>query len=283
MPRVRLIHWNEAEAKERAKLLRAAGYDADYLLRMGPTLLRQLRNGVYAAVVIDLCRLPSHGREVGMALRYQKSTRRIPLVFLGGDADKVKRVRRLLPDATYTEWSRVRSALRHAIAHPPANPVAPRSVLDAYAGTPLVKKLGIKPRSVVSLVGAPRGFSKTLGTLPAGAKLRNGSGRGSDLVLWFARSRCEVERSVQPLMRRIGTAPLWVLWPKKKPGVGAGLPRLSAAAAKSGRRRATPTTSDLTQQIVRRTCMARGLVDYKICSVDDTWSGLLFRRRAPKR
>lgn len=266
MPRVRLIHWNEAEAKERAKLLRAAGYDADYLLRRGPTLLRQLRNGVYAAVVIDLCRLPSHGREVGMALRYQKSTRRIPLVFLGGDADKVERIRGLLPDATYTEWSRVRSALRHAIAHPPADPVAPRSVLDAYAGTPLVKKLGIKPQSVVALVGAPRGFSKTLGALPAGAKLRNGAGRGGHLVLWFTRSRREVERGVKPLAKRIGAAPLWVLWPKKK----AGNARMGSPS---------PMASDLTQQVVRATCMARGLVDYKICAVDDTWSGLLFRRR----
>ncbi len=139
MRRVRLIHWNEAEGKQRSKLLRAAGYAADYLLPRGPALLRQLRQGGYAAVVIDLCRLPSHGREVALAIRYQKSTRHVPLVFLGGDAEKVERIRSLLPDATYTEWSRVRGALRYAIAHPLTKPVAPGSVFEAYASTPLVK------------------------------------------------------------------------------------------------------------------------------------------------
>ncbi len=260
MQRVRLIHWNEAEAKERAKLLRAAGYDADYLLPRGPALLRQLRRGVYAAVVIDLCRLPSHGREVGVAIRYQKSTRRVPLVFLGGDPEKVDRVRKLLPDATYTEWSRVRSALRQAIAHPPAQPVAPGSVFAAYAATPLPKKLGIQPQFRVALIGAPPGIRKTLGKLPAGTKLRIGARGDSDLVLWFARSRREVELGAKRLAARTGAAPLWVLWPKKTSSI----------------------RTDLTQQTVRKACMARGLVDYKICAVNDTWSGLLFRRREAK-
>lgn len=229
MSRVRLVHWNEAEAKERAKLLRAAGYDAAFQLPAGPAFLRELRERPYAAVVIDLSRLPSHGRELAMSIRVRKSTRHLPLVFLGGDAEKVERIRGLLPDATYTEWSRVRTALRHAIAHPPAAPVAPASMLAAYAGTPLVKKLGIKPKSVVALVGAPAGFSKTLGTLPAGARLSTNSSRGCDLALWFTRTQRELERGVRPLAARTGAAPLWILWPKKKSSVGAGSSRPNAA------------------------------------------------------
>jgi len=135
--------------------------------------------------------------------------------------------------------------------------VVPRSVLDAYSGAPLLKKLGIKEGSVVALVGAPPGFRKTLGPLPAAVRLRPRPNRSSTLVLWFARSRREVEGKARSLAARSGVAPLWVLWPKKASGI----------------------RSDLTQQVVRRACMARGLVDYKICSVDDTWSGLLFRRR----
>jgi len=152
-------------------------------------------------------------------------------------------------------------------------------MLDAYAGTPLLKKLGIKPDSVVSLVGAPPGFPKTLEPLPARAKLRNRPSRRSTLVLWFARSRREVESKVHSLAARSGTAPIWVLWPKKKQQVGAGSSRPSPPAHKGGRRRGAPTESDLTQQVVRKACMARGLVDYKICAVDPTWSGLLFRRK----
>ncbi|MGH9794053.1 MAG: hypothetical protein ACRD5G_04705 [Candidatus Acidiferrales bacterium] len=292
MSRVRLVHWNEAEAKERAKLLRAAGFEAAFQLPAGPTFLRELRERPYAAVVIDLSRLPSHGREIAMGIRCTKATRRIPLVFLGGDAEKVERIRALLPDATYTEWSRVRTALRHAIAHPPAAPVTPSSVLAAYAGTPLVKKLGIKPKSVVALVGAPAGFRKTLGALPSGAKLRASTSGGCDLALWFTRTRREIERGVRPLATRTGAAPLWILWPKKagpRPvSAAAGLPRppaawrstgVSTSRAGSARGKAAARHSDLTQQIVREVAMARGLVDYKICAVDDTWSGLLFRRK----
>ncbi|MGH9815923.1 MAG: hypothetical protein ACRD6I_07590, partial [Candidatus Acidiferrales bacterium] len=277
MSRVRLVHWNEAEARERAKLLHAAGFEAAFQLPAGPAFLRELRERPYAAVVIDLSRLPSHGRELAMSIRVQKSTRHLPLVFLGGDAEKVERIRGLLPDATYTEWSRVRTALRHAIAHPPAAPVAPASVLAAYAGTPLVKKLGIKPKSVVALVGAPAGFSKTLGALPAGARLSTNSNCGCDLALWFTRTRREIERGVRPLAARTGAAPLWILWPKKSAGAGSSrLPaaRRSANARASRanfvRRKAAAQRSDLTQQIVREVAMARGLVDYKICAVDDT-------------
>ncbi len=64
--------------------------------------------------------------------------------------EKVTRVKRHLPDAVYTPWSRIRSALKRAIAHPPVRPVVPKSLLGGYSATPLPKKLGIKAGSVVA-------------------------------------------------------------------------------------------------------------------------------------
>lgn len=186
MRRVRLYHWNAEEARERAAQLKAAGYAVEHKLPLEPGDLRELREKPPDAVVIDLTRLPSHGRDVALVLREQKSTRHIPLVFVGGAPEKVERVRHSLPDAAFTDWDRFRNALKQAIAHPPANPVVPKSRLDGYSGTPLPKKLGIKPDFRVALVGAPADFRKTLGEVPAGVKfLKSGA---ADLTLWFLRA-----------------------------------------------------------------------------------------------
>jgi hypothetical protein len=257
MDRIRLIHWNAAEGEERAARLRKAGHSIEFETRPDPTLLRRLRDDPPSAVVIDLERLPSHGRDVGVALRQYKSTRHVPLVFAGGAPEKVARVRKLLPDAVFTPWSRIRGALRRALAHPPADPVVPGSVMAGYAGRPLAAKLGIKPDQVVGLIGAPEGIERTLGRLPEGATLRRGARGRCDLLIWFTRSRAELGRRVDRVAARLESGAVWIAWPKKG----------SALAA------------DLTQGEVRRAGLAAGLVDYKICAIDETWSGLLFTRR----
>ncbi len=157
--RIQLIHWNAAEARQRAELLSTAGYEANFIVPAGPELLRELRNSPPTAVAIDLARLPSQGRDVALAIRQSSATRHVPLVFIGGHPKKVRQIRDILPDAVYCEWSRIRSGLRQAIAHPPRNPVVPTWVFAGYAGKALSKKLGIKAHSVVALVDAPPGDS----------------------------------------------------------------------------------------------------------------------------
>src|SRR2546426_7864571 len=160
--RVRLIHWNAPEAEAGAEKLRAAGY-AVVAGALDAQALRAVREAPPAAVVIDLARRPSVGRDVALAIRQYKATRHVPLVLVGGEPEQLARIRRLLPDAAYTTWNRIRSALKRAIAHPPAEPAVPRSSLAGYAGVPLPKKLGIKAGGVVALVGAPERFEDTLG------------------------------------------------------------------------------------------------------------------------
>jgi CheY-like chemotaxis protein len=250
MGRAVLIHWKPEEAAARLEALSAVGFDAVLLTPDGMPALRALRDNPPDVFVIDLSRLPSHGREIAAALRRQKATRHTPIVFAGGAPVKVEKVRRLLPDAVYTEWDGIRGALARALNNPPARPAAP-AAMAGYSGTPLPKKLGIKPGMTVLLLGAPEGFEESLGE---GARFTR---RAADagLALLFATSRAELEARFAAASRSCDS--IWMIWPKKTSGV----------------------KGDLTQAAVREFGLALGWVDYKVCAVNATWSGLKFARR----
>ena len=256
MHQIRLIHWDAAAAEERGDLLRSHGFEVVHD-PLTPTGMRALRKDPPSAIVVDLSRAPSQGRDMALGLRKHKATRNVPLVFVGGDPKKVARIRELLPDAAYTTWDVIEAALDQAIAHPPKDPVVPQSTFDAYAGTPLPKKLGIKANSIVTLIGAPEGFEDTLGELPAGAVLGRKDPDPYGVNLWFVRSRQELEDQIEDMGLFASGGSLWIAWPKKASGVA----------------------SDLSQPVVRRTGLDSGLVDFKICSIDATWSGLRFSQR----
>jgi hypothetical protein len=206
--------------------------------------------------VIDLTRLPSHGRGVAEMLRQQKATRFVPLLFVGGEPEKVARAREHLPDAVFCEWKGIRGALREAMKNPPADPVVPDS-MAGYSGTPLPKKLGIKPGSVTGLIGAPDRFERKLEPLPDGAQLQ-ANARGADTVLLFITSSAEMELRFLAMEKGIRDGgKVWIIWPKQASGM----------------------RTDLNQAVVRAFALAREWVDYKVCAVDATWSGLLFTRR----
>jgi hypothetical protein len=253
--RVCLFHWKQGEAGERVEQLERAGYDVQLETRPDPARLRSLAEAPPAATVIDLTRLPSHGRDLAVALRVRAGTRRVPLVVAGGSSAAVADMQKHVPDAVYCSWEEIAPAVRRAIDRPPADPVVPDSALAGYSGRPLPRKLGIRPGATVALVRAPDDFGEVLGDLPEGARLRRGRTAGADLVIWFVRSRRDLERDLERHARL--EVPLWIVWPKKSSGV----------------------SSDLSEQVVRGQGLAAGLVDYKVCAVDATWSGLLFRRR----
>jgi len=256
MHRVRLIHSNAAEAEERGDMLRSVGFEVNHE-PLTPVGLRALRADPPDAVVLDLSRAPSQGRDLALSLRKQKATRHVPLVFVEGEQGKVARIMELLPDATYAKWDTVEEALEQAIARPPVEPVVPASAFAAYAGTPLPQKLDIKPGSTVNLIGAPRGFAETLGELPDGVLLRHEAFSPGGLTLWFVRSRQELVDRIGEMKAFAEGGRLWIVWRKKASGIA----------------------SDLSQTVVRKTGLDSGLVDFKICSVDATWSGLRFSRR----
>jgi CheY-like chemotaxis protein len=258
--RIYLVHWNVAEAREKAAIIRVAGYDVSYEPPT-PAIFRQIKKKAPDLFLIDLSRLPSQGRDVALNIRQSKITRRIPIIFVDGDREKVLGVKKHLPDALYTSWKHIAGALRRALADPPQNPVAPRTALDGYADAPLRKKLGIKEGTQMVLINAAPDFIKKVGKLPKGCGVRRRLEPSSDLIIWFARSRNEIERCIVSATSNLSDkGGLWLAWPKKASGV----------------------KSDLSQPLVRKIGLANGLVDYKISSFDETWSGLKFAKRKSK-
>jgi hypothetical protein len=134
--------------------------------------------------------------------------------------------------------------------------------MAGYSGTPLPKKLCIKEGARVALVNAPPDFESVLGALPDGAEFVSPSRKGLDVILLFARSRAELVRRFAGLAARIAAdGSLWVAWPKRAAGV----------------------ETDLAEPYVRQHGLDVGLVDVKVCAVDETWSGLRFVYRLKDR
>ena len=124
---------------------------------------------------------------------------------------------------------------------------------SGYSGTPLPQKLGIKPASRLLLLGAPEDFDETFGALPEGVTVRTAARGTADVVLLFTKQRALLEARIDALGAAIfPDGAIWVAWPKKTSKV--------------------PT--DMTEDVVREVCLSRGLVDNKVCAIDDTWSGL---------
>jgi hypothetical protein len=136
--------------------------------------------------------------------------------------------------------------------------------MAGYSGTPLPQKLGLKPGARFGLVRPPADFAHALGALPAGVAAKPLSPGKSqfDVIVCFAPSMAEVERLIPALKQRLDPAGgLWMAWPKKT--------RKPAG-------RAAALATDVNENQVRAVGLAAGLVDNKVCAIDDVWSGLRF-------
>jgi hypothetical protein len=122
---------------------------------------------------------------------------------------------------------------------------------SGYSGTPLPQKLGIKEGHIVGTVGAPAEFARTLG--PIGAKLVGDAAGKRDVVIAFVTERAALAKGLAGWTKAIHPAgSLWIAWPKKSSGV--------------------PT--DIVEDTIRAVALPTGLVDNKVCAIDETWSGL---------
>jgi hypothetical protein len=122
-----------------------------------------------------------------------------------------------------------------------------------YSGTPLPKKLGIKEGHDVAFASAPGDFRETLGTLPEGVRVKSRATGPLDVIVLFVTRRAELERRFERLRAAMDPAAgFWVAWPKRASGV----------------------ETDMTEDVAREVALANGLVDNKVCAIDDTWSGL---------
>ena len=131
-----------------------------------------------------------------------------------------------------------------------------------YSGTPLARKLGIRADSVVVLLGAPDGFEDLLDDLPDGVRFRRRARGRFGLALTFQTERATLERRLAALLAALDQdGAIWVAWPKK----------------------ASKVPTDITEDTVREVVLPIGLVDVKVCAIDDVWSGLKVVRRKELR
>jgi hypothetical protein len=131
-----------------------------------------------------------------------------------------------------------------------------------YSGTPLPKKLGIKEDSRLAVLGAPDGFHDTLGELPPRVERRTHARGSVDVVVFFTTERAQLERRLDSLTAAIHPAGgLWIAWPKRASGLA----------------------TDLDENAIRDVALPKGLVDNKVCAIDETWSGLRLVIRTENR
>lgn len=134
--------------------------------------------------------------------------------------------------------------------------------MPAYSSTPLAQKLGFKEGTRYLLVAAPSGFEKDIPTKPASAIAVAPRATEVDLIVFFAANLKTLSSQLPALIKKLpATGVLWIAWPKLASGVA----------------------TDLREGVVRDTLLATGLVDIKVCSVNDTYSGLKFVRRVKDR
>ena len=125
--------------------------------------------------------------------------------------------------------------------------------MTGYSGTPLARKLGINPGSSVFVDGAPMAYEQLLAPMPEGARVQSAMDSSTDVVHLFSTSRTELAAALRRTLRQLRPdAAIWVSWPKK----------------------ASRVPTDITEDAIRELALPLGLVDIKVCAVDDVWSGL---------
>jgi hypothetical protein len=135
-------------------------------------------------------------------------------------------------------------------------------VRAGYSGTPLARKLEIKEGHTVTLLGAPKGFADELKGLPDGVTIRTRASGSADVVVSFHTERADLECRVPRLLDVLDVdGGLWIAWPKK----------------------ASKVPTDITEDTVREVFLPLGLVDNKVCAIDDVWSGLRVVWRKDRR
>jgi hypothetical protein len=135
--------------------------------------------------------------------------------------------------------------------------------MAGYSATPLVKKLGCRENFLLGLVNPPKDFEKELTPLPAQVKIATGPlAKPLNLIILFADSQKLLRREFPKLARKLTTnGMLWIAWPKKSSGI----------------------VTDLSDNSVRQIGLEAGLVDVKVCAINEIWSGLKFVYRLRDR
>jgi hypothetical protein len=250
-----LVNAGGAEAESRRRIL----IDHGLTIVDGPwgsADIARKKAALPAAAIVDLSRTPSTGRDIAIAMRSHRALLNVPFIIAGGTPGNVARLRSFLPDAYWAGWDALDDVLRRALSSPPPTGARRLSVFAAYAEKPLADKLGIKLNTAIALVDAPFGFENMLGSLPDGATVTRKAHGARDLTLWFTSTATKMESKMAAMKKFAAGGALWIIWSKTN-GADQGL----------------------NQQMVRKAALDAGMVDFRICRIDDEWAGLRFTLR----
>ncbi len=250
MARVLLVHWKQEEAEPLVERLREWGHEAAWRgMRQGKEKkVHSARRHGAEIVVFDLARMPVYSKYHAELIRKTKSTAHIPFVFVGGQEEKVARLRALYPDETFTQWNKLRTVLRKL----PSKGGAARKAPEAGAEAPrqLWQKMGLRSGMRVHLHHAPREFFAALGEVPADVEFGE-EAQGAQLSAFFVADWQAFGMALQEIVTRAALTPVWVFY-----------------------RKGIVKSTEL-----RAALLELFLVDYKICAVNANWAGILVRRR----
>ncbi|MEP6821155.1 MAG: DUF3052 domain-containing protein [Chthoniobacterales bacterium] len=131
-----------------------------------------------------------------------------------------------------------------------------------YSGTPLVRKLGVRPNERLVALNAPENYAALLPGLPEGVKIVDRLRAGAQFAHLFVKERTVLAKRLRELREKLDDAGiLWISWPKK----------------------ASKVATDITEDVIREEALPLGFVDVKVCAVDGTWSGLKLMVRRENR
>ena len=129
--KIKLIHWDRNQCEEKARLLKSFGHSVDSESMQDKETFKRIKQFPPDVFLIDLSRLPSHGREIAVGLRQIKPTRNVPIIFAEGEKDKVDRIKDLIPDAIYTSWKNIKPALKKALKQKETDKIIPLSMMES--------------------------------------------------------------------------------------------------------------------------------------------------------
>ncbi|BDC49739.1 hypothetical protein F183_A20550 [Bryobacterales bacterium F-183] len=240
-----LLHWKSEEIPELIPYLGDVAV-VPYAPVTGEGMKGLATYAVPDALVVSLDRMPSHGQAVAWHYQARKATRHVPVVFAGGEPEKVAKAREVMPHALFCSWKTAAKTVQKAIANPPVPAVtAPKAPVS---NRPMAEKLGLKAGIRVALIGAPMALERLVPGMDFELDVVEEPDARTEAVWWFVRSAEEVADGFEWIVPRLGKKPkIWVFYRKGK---------------------------SLTWQGLSEAAAMYGLAQFKILSLNAEWTGV---------